>query len=1247
MVTTPLPSSPTTQAVIYSPTATTGQYKQPRTAPIAHFTSLPNDGIGNETLAKKTSPAVLPTAGRLLAVNSSYIAYAVKKGLVRVIDRNSGAKTLLRGHDERTRMVDAAFFGENANRTEGVGGVWDELLEQKGGNSNSTVSAPTMPPSAASDVLATIGGMGDSSTVLIWRIHSASSKSLAADKLLEVQFNRVNRLVWHPFNPNRFLLLHRRSSVSDDDDDDDDGDHGRTVATLVETTSLVTKPHATGGHEVYKNDPGAVGVIPGMTSLTNQNEDATVLAGANDITWSNTDAKHVLTGHEDGHVRLWDLTRTATGAAEEEIPLSSRSSIACAAKMSVVGACSTAGMEESQQREGVTRVIFLSQYQDSKSRVMDTITPPFVTGMNVNHTVTLWSSFTSNNGSNGNTGIKMPSRLRVFGLTSIDTTTLSSMMSMELIPAPYRPPLGDEDATTTAPSSFVVLADRKVGIMHALHLDTEWKQNDTEAADDAAPEDNAASLAVAVKGFDHVTTLSVVHPIYSFCVAPSSSSASAVGPPGLGKNGLKEERHVDLCCIQSKAVQMLTLSAEMCVAPTVVPNGGSDLAMGVTLMNLPEVVGDDDEVTEGEVDYEEFEEKELEEEEFEDDYEMEEEEGAQYSTNDSEEEDDDDAVMPIPAASEPAAFSNWLGAIASPLPPPAAAVAKATSIPNAPVVSGSGKLPPGLPPGLGFSSILPPPPGMAAAAPAPVPVAAIAPKAVIPSATPAPSSYSVPPLAPALAFLSPMQMLSGSGSDLEPPKKQQKDAVKAKSTSPVPVAPVAIPAPSVSAPPSAPVPTTTTKKSNKKQNKKSLSHSASPAIIQPNTAAPVMKILQREEPKEESSTRSSILPPHGSADPAINGSSVMANTATVDLSAIETTVQRTIANHMKVHENQLLTSLRKIIATEVSQAMAKNSSSSKDKEIAANKNKNVFVEQAVSRGVASGLNQGLGQSLDGGKLGKRLEKHAKDSAALAAKEAVDKMQVPIINSLHETMREVMIPAYEAATRQMFQQTSTSLEQGLAQMSVSMNQSNNASAPVLEAMSAQMMKMSEVISSLSAEVVQLRGAVNAVSSDGGNQPNGNTNQQGGPGTQQQQQQQASMGIRNEVMALCQAQRYEEMFTKAVSANDGGIVLFACKNTDSTQVFNGAKVGISQPILICLMQQLGAVLVSATDAGDVKIILNWLQEIAVTIDPANVNIQRHVGSVVQQLLANINDKMSNCDPAFQRPLQMLMRVIRGLL
>ena len=193
------------------------------------------------------------------------------------------------------------------------------------------------------------------------------------------------------------------------------------------------------------------------------------------------------------------------------------------------------------------------------------------------------------------------------------------------------------------------------------------------------------------------------------------------------------------------------------------------------------------------------------------------------------------------------------------------------------------------------------------------------------------------------------------------------------------------------------------------------------------------------------------------------------------------------------------------------------------------------------------------------------------------------------------MKEVMIPAYEAATRQMFHQTSTSLEKGLVQMSAN---HTNAAVPPLEAISDAMKKMSDVIHSLSAEVTQLRGEINTANAAN---ENGANQGQGGGVTAQ------PMGIRNEISASCQGQRYEEAFTKAVSASDGELVLFACKHADTAVVFVG-DVSISQPILICLLQQLGAVLVTTTDTEDMKTILNWLQEIAVTIDPTNVNIQK---------------------------------------
>jgi len=153
-----------------------------------------------------------------------------------------------------------------------------------------------------------------------------------------------------------------------------------------------------------------------------------------------------------------------------------------------------------------------------------------------------------------------------------------------------------------------------------------------------------------------------------------------------------------------------------------------------------------------------------------------------------------------------------------------------------------------------------------------------------------------------------------------------------------------------------------------------------------------------------------------------------------------------------------------------------------------------------------------------GKFEKKMEKQAKESAAMAAKEAVAAMQVPIVNSLHQVMREVMIPAYESATRQMFVQISSSVEKGLAAQKPASDANSSAS---LEAMTEQMMKMSVAIQTLSNEVAELRGEVKS-----GGKANGTA--------QQTQQTSKTESIKAEIVALCRSNRYEEAFTKAVSA-----------------------------------------------------------------------------------------------------------------
>jgi enhancer of mRNA-decapping protein 4 len=215
---------------------------------------------------------------------------------------------------------------------------------------------------------------------------------------------------------------------------------------------------------------------------------------------------------------------------------------------------------------------------------------------------------------------------------------------------------------------------------------------------------------------------------------------------------------------------------------------------------------------------------------------------------------------------------------------------------------------------------------------------------------------------------------------------------------------------------------------------------------------------------------------------------------------------------------------------------------------------------------------------------------------------------------------MMIPAFEAATREMFSQVATSLE------------ASAAPAPSSDALNAKIDALTTMVQALTAEVTHLRKAV------------GSSQQAPPPGPAQQQQTDQMERMRSEIVAMIQLRNYEAAFTKALSATTAEMAGFACKSANLGDVLGGTKPALSQPIILCLMQQLGTGLVSATNA-ELQVTLAWLQEIALTLDPTDESIQRHIPSVLQQLVASINAKMQQGDPNLRRPLQMLLQVIRG--
>jgi enhancer of mRNA-decapping protein 4 len=258
------------------------------------------------------------------------------------------------------------------------------------------------------------------------------------------------------------------------------------------------------------------------------------------------------------------------------------------------------------------------------------------------------------------------------------------------------------------------------------------------------------------------------------------------------------------------------------------------------------------------------------------------------------------------------------------------------------------------------------------------------------------------------------------------------------------------------------------------------------------------------------------------------------------------------------------------------------------------------------------------------------------------KAALD-LDTPLKAAMANAMRHAFIPAMESISSQLFDQVQQSLPPPPSPQDAAIAKET---AATLENVCHQLLSMNAKMDMMSQELVVLRTAVaeNGPSQQRqkgplAGQPQPPSIQQGGPGGLEM--------IRNEVKVLLQQQQYEAAFTKAVSSNSAEMVVYCCSRADLAMVMMGGnEPSLSQGILLCLMQQLGTALVMSTPASELNTELAWLQEIALTLNPAHPSVARHVGAVLQQLVAHINTKMAEGNPTLRRPLHMLLQVIRGM-
>lgn len=136
-------------------------------------------------------------------------------------------------------------------------------------------------------------------------------------------------------------------------------------------------------------------------------------------------------------------------------------------------------------------------------------------------------------------------------------------------------------------------------------------------------------------------------------------------------------------------------------------------------------------------------------------------------------------------------------------------------------------------------------------------------------------------------------------------------------------------------------------------------------------------------------------------------------------------------------------------------------------------------------------------------------------------------------------------------------------------------------------------------------------------------------------------------RLEILQFLKDKNYESAFRRAVANATVDMTIFCCRKASLQDVFASGHAKLSQPILLCVLQQLGTVLVSSSD---LSVILEWLQEISLSLyPPVDPQIRPHLPIVVKQVALSLSERMENDanDLTLQRSFRKLQSLLRGML
>jgi len=309
------------------------------------------------------------------------------------------------------------------------------------------------------------------------------------------------------------------------------------------------------------------------------------------------------------------------------------------------------------------------------------------------------------------------------------------------------------------------------------------------------------------------------------------------------------------------------------------------------------------------------------------------------------------------------------------------------------------------------------------------------------------------------------------------------------------------------------------------------------------------------------------------------------------------------------------------------------------------------VETAMSNLVVPAVHKSVQESFAtlARPLHKSMDALGKKGVSVDSEDLKDALDIDTVlkAAFADSMRNVVVPSLQSITGQVLQQVQRSMPKPPpppkddSKLLAALVQQLQAMTSKMDALSAEVQGLRKTVSEQAAAAQAQAAAVaqqrRSAAASAGNNPAQNNNNSNRANTELQ--------IRNQIDALLSKGKYEEAFTKAVATTTPQMAVFCCARSDLRKVLSDGV--LSQPILICLMQQLSAALANTQTAQELQIELAWLQEITLTLNPIDPSIVEHVPKVLRQLVANVNGRLAMEGTGnFRRPLQMLLNSLMGM-